>query len=346
MFVYIVIFSFSFLLVFAKRKRTRTIGCNLLLSIMAMMCIFRGEEVGIDTASYIDIFDSGYRMAYYVTKDPLYGALGSLLYQTTDDYRLFQALMGIITYLPLFVVFNKKSDNIAVSLLIFVFATNRYFFETFNMVRQAAASSFLLWSWVVLSEKKFVKAMALFVIAVGMHHTSIFYLPIGLFAWKVKLPSSVVTVAVISTLLFSIFIANMDLLVSIEKLLLPEDAIGKYDTYAKELARSIWGLLPVILPYSFVSIFFYKKNKDNFLFRLFAYGTVFANFISVLPMAYRISYGIIILELLIYPALLAEKSKYSIFLYFVVLCLVVFSLFDFITTCDIAQLVPYRTFQL
>ncbi len=343
MLIYFLIFSFSLFLLLVK-KRKKIIGCNLLLLLMAVMCMLRGEDVGIDTANYIDIFDSGYRLAYYVIKDPIWGGLGTLLYQTTGDYRLFQILMGIITYLPLFVVFNKKSDNITISILIFLFATNRYFFETFNMMRQAAATSYLLWCWVVFSEKKYLKAIALFVIAEGLHHTSLIYLPLAIMAWKIKLSNGTVIIAVVATLLFSLVFSSMDLLVSIEKLFLSEDSIGKYDTYAKDLARSIWGVLPVNLPYSFITICFYWMNRDSFIFRLFAYGTIFANFISVLPMAYRISYGVIVLETLIYPTLLTERSKYRQLLYIVVFCLIVFSLIDFVTTCDIAKLVPYKTF--
>lgn len=344
MFLYIVIFSFTLLFLLIKNSRIRVVGCNLLLLVMAVMCMLRGEDVGIDTHSYIDIFDSGYRLAYYIIKDPIYGGLGTLIYQTTEDYRIFQVLMGVITYLPLFVVFNKKSKNIAVTLLIFIFATNRYFFETFNMVRQAAAASYLLWCWVMMSEKKYIKAIILFVIAAGLHHTSLIYLPLALIAWKVKLSNSTVSVAVVATLLFSLLFSSMDLLVSLEKMFLSEDAIDKYDTYAKELARSIWGLLPVILPYTFITFIYYRKNRDSFIFRLFAYGAIFANFISVLPMAYRVSYGVIILELLVYPMLLSSQSKNRNLLYMVVFCLIVFSLFDFFTTYDIAKLVPYNTF--
>ena len=344
MYLYIICFFFSLLFLLIKNNRIRTVGCNLLLLIMAAMCILRGDNVGIDTQNYIDIFDSEYRLAYYIIEDPIYGALGTLIYQSTGDYRILQVLMGVITYLPLFVVFNKKSDNIAISVLIFIFATNRYFFETLNMMRQAAATSYLWWCWVVFSEKKYLKAILLFVIAAGLHHASLIYLPFALMAWKIKLSSSIVTVAVVGTLLFSLMFSSMDLLVSIEKLFIPEDSIGKYDTYAKELARSVWGLLPVILPYSFITICFYWEKQDIFIFRLFAYGTIFTNFISVLPMAYRISYGIIVLELLIYPTLLTERSKYRQPLYIVVFCLIIFSLFDFITTCDIAKLVPYKIF--
>ena len=346
MLLYFIIFTTSILLVFVKKKRIRVLGCNLLLIVMAVMCMLRGEDIGIDTVNYIDIFNSRYRLAHYLIEDPIYGALGTLLSQTTSDYRYMQILMGLITYLPLFVIFNKHSKSIAISILIFVFATNRYFFETFNIQRQAAAASFLLWCWVMLNEKKYVKAIVLFIVAAGLHHTSLIYLPLAFVALKVKLSNGTVVIAIITTLLFSLLFSSMDLLVSLERLLLSEDTIGKYDTYAKELARSIWGLLPVILPYSFITVFFYKRQRRSFYFRLFAYGTIFMNFISVLPMAYRISYGVIILELLIYPVLLTQKSKYRQLLFIVVFCLIVFSLYDFITTCDIAKLVPYRTFQL
>ena len=119
MYLYLLIMLLSILLLGVKNKNVKSIGCNILLAFMAFLCVFRGEDVGIDTVNYKDIFDSGYRLAYYLIKDPLYGVLGTCIYNWGLSYEVFQILMGVMTYIPLFIVLNKRSDNIAISILIF-----------------------------------------------------------------------------------------------------------------------------------------------------------------------------------------------------------------------------------
>lgn len=343
--IYLILFAASLLLLMVKNRRLTFYMGNFLLLMMACMCAFRGENVGIDTATYVSISETAYKLEHYSLIDPLYGYLGLFLYDKTGDYRYFQILVGVATYLPLFYIFNKKSQNLAVTVFIFLFATNRYFFETFNIARQCAATSWLLLCWCCLEEKKKVLATVCFIIALGFHHTSIIYFPLALMAYKVKLSNKVVSVSVVATFLFTLFVSDMSMLVSLQQMLFTDEFIGKYNTYEAKLARSIWGLLPVVLPYTAISLLFYKKYSESFIFRIFAYGTIFANFISVLPMAYRISYGIIALEPLIYPMIL-NVVKFRDLVVSIMICLLIFSLFDFFTTYEKARLVPYEIFSI
>ena len=311
---------------------------------MTLTCALRSENIGSDTLNYVSIYDSVIGLAYYIEKDPLFGILGMLVHAVSGNYQIFQILIGIITYFPLFIIFNKYSDDIAVSVLIFIFATNRYFFETFNIMRQAAAASYLLWCWIMVDNKKYWKSLILFLIAAGFHHTSWICFPIALLALKVKLSIKTICISLLGTLVFSLVFSNMNILVSLQKIFLSNETIGKYDTYEKELAKTIWGLLPIVLPYACISILGYGQYKDNYIFRLFTYGSIFTIFISVLPMAYRITYGIIILELLIFPMMLKRKSNNKFLIQCIIICLIIYSFIDFLDTCNLAKLVPYQIF--
>ena len=138
----------------------------------------------------------------------------------------------------------------------------------------------------------------------------------------------------------------MNLLVGLQEFFLSDEIIGKYGTWAKELERTVLGLLPVILPYSLITILYYGKYQNWILFRIFSYGTIFMNFVSVLPMSYRITYGVIALELLIYPVLLKFKDDKTAFVKIILICLFIYSTYDFISTCERAKLVPYTIFKL
>lgn len=344
MILYIVIFVSSLLILLIKDKKIKTISSNILLLLMTVMCCLRNENVGSDTLNYISIYDSIYGLTLYLGSDPLFGIIGLFVHSFSGNYHFFQILLGIITYFPLFIVFNKYSKNIAISLLIFIFATNRYFFETFNIMRQAAAASYLIWCWCMVDKKEYWKAIILFLLAAGFHHTSWFCLPVAIFAFKVKLSIKTIVIFIFGTLIFTLVFSNMEILVSLQKIFLSNETIGKYDTYEKELAKTIWGLLPIVLPYACISIYGYNQYKNYFIFRLFSYGSIFAIFISVLPMAYRISYGIIISELLIFPILLERGSNNKLLTQCIIICIVIFSFIDFLNTCHLAKLVPYEIF--
>lgn len=344
--IYIIIFVSSLLILLIRNAKIKKISSNLLLLVMTLTCVLRSEDIGSDTLNYVSIYDSVYGLAYYIEKDPLFGLIGLLVHLFSGNYHIFQILLGIITYFPLFIVFNKYSDNIAISVLIFIFATNRYFFETFNIIRQSAAAAYLLWCWVMVDKKKYWKALSLFLIAAGFHHTSWICFPIAIVALKFKVSIRTIGVFIFATLIFTFIFSNMEILVSLQKIFLSNETIGKYDTYEKELAKTIWGLLPIVLPYACITIIGYRQYVDNYIFRLFAYGSIFTIFISVLPMAYRISYGIIILELLIFPIMLKSGSNNKLLTQCIIICLVIFSFTDFLNTCYLAKLVPYEIFKL
>ena len=350
MLLYLLIFIFLFLCLGLKNKKHVKYICNALLLLMLYMTAFRAETIGIDTHNYVDIFDSGYRLAAYV-KEFLFSGFGLLVYNYNEDYRYFQVGMAIITYLPWFYLINKKTENIAVALLLFVFSTNRYFFETFNMMRQAAATPYLLITWFMLYEKKYIWSLISFIIAVGFHTSSLFYVPIVFIAWKWHFKSKTINISMLATLVFAFLFANMGTITKLVVMIIPaafQESIGveHYAGYRQELARTTFGLLPMLLPNAFIAFFYYAKHKENLLMRIFVVGAIFLNIIAVYPMSYRISYGVIALEIFLFPLLLNDKSPNRKSLVFVLLCIVLFSLFDFFTTCNMgaASLVPYKKF--
>ena len=314
------------------------------------MSAFRAETVGIDTHNYVEIFDSGYRLAAYVSEF-IYSGLGLLIYDYNEDYRWFQVIMTFFTYLPWFFLLNKKSKYFAVSLILFVFSTNRYFFETFNMVRQAAATPYLLWCWVMLYENKYWKSILCFIIALGFHTSSLIYLPIAFVAYKWRFSNNLVVATQVFTLIFAFVFSDMSVITNLITAILPSGlqelfGVEHYSGYREELARTTFGLLPMLLPNAFITVCYYKTNSDDLLMRIFVYGAVFLNVISVYPMSYRMSYGLIALEVLLFPTLLKVRSPYRNMLKLVIACIVIYSLFDFFTTCDLAKLVPYKTFTM
>lgn len=351
MWYYIIIFAFSFVALAVRDKKLSRLLCNALLVFMFLMTAFRAETIGIDTQSYKDIFESGYRLAAYI-REFLFSGIGLLVYNYTEDYRLFQVIMAFITYVPWFYLLNKKSTILPLSLLLFIFSTNRYFFETFNMVRQAAATPYLLLCWIMISEKKYLKSLLFFAIALGFHKSSLYYIPIVFVAWKWTFKANTIRIMQIATLSFAFLFASMSTITNLIQAVVPDVflnsiiSVDHYADYREELARSFWGLLPMLLPNAFVACFYYYKHKENLLMRIFTVGSIFLNIVAVYPMSYRITYGVIALEVLLFPLIFHDRTKYKSFLVFVIACIVIFSLFDFFSTCgmELARLVPYKSF--
>lgn len=120
-----------------------------------------------------------------------YGYLQSVLYQVEDykleryeplsrlllevghqtHYQVFFALGSFLTLFPLYMACTKLSINPAYSLLIY-FLFPRYYLESFSIVRNAIAYSFVLYASVMLYDKKLIWSMVLMIVAVLFHKSA------------------------------------------------------------------------------------------------------------------------------------------------------------------------------
>ena len=300
----------SFLLQLRKGRKALSIIC---FSLLFLFCACRNFNVGVDTSHYMYLYDSD--VLYRYRGEYLYYVLSVLMrnLQFTKESYLF--CMTFLIYVPYLILFLKKSYNAALSILLFIVAVNGYYFESFNIIRQAIATPYLLWAYVNLSERKYLASALFFIIAGGFHASTWIYLPMAFWALYKDFSFKSVFVCVLSSLLFAFFVSNIQIMAHFVSNLfsgLGVFGLEKYSMYGKyrlDLERNMNGLITLLLPHSVFVLLFWNCLRRGLLIKIYFLGVVALNLLSSLPTAYRMTYGLIAVEMLLIPCVYTKGSK-------------------------------------
>lgn len=332
---------------FLFQQRKNVVWLNIIsIVVLFIYCAFRGENVGADTSNYLLIYTSKYAIDNYENEFLFYNIV-KWMQQWGCSGEECQIIMALLTYVPFAFLIVKKSLMPSLSILLFVVAVNGYYLETYNIVRQSIAVVFLLWSYVLFGEKRWQIAIAFFAMAIGVHNSSLIYLPMVLLALLCKFSYKTVAISILGSLLFAFIFSNISFLTNIVKGIQNIDILGfgKYSyftDYKLDLTRNMNGLITLLLPHSFLCLYAYNKMKDNLLIRIYFCGVVFLNLVSVMPISYRMAYGLTVLELLIYPIIMKEKCKYNFVINILLGVLIVYWLVRLNSIGNIGTLIPYK----
>lgn len=296
-----------------KYKVIGNIVSMMLLLAMFFLCAFRHESVGADTSMYLTIYNSPRLLEYYADEPIFYW-----LVKTMRDIGMSpfdaQFVMSLLTYIPLFWLFKRRSFDFPLSVLIFVVAYNSYFLETMNIVRQSISTPFLLWAYLLIDDRKYWKALICFLIAIGFHSSSMIYVPLVIIAYYVKPSKNLMYILMACALAFALVFSEVSFIQDLIRLLEKNPMFGldkysHYTDYEIELSRTLFGLIPMLIPTCVVAMYSYKVLSANFLSRLFCYGVLFLCIVSIMPTSYRMSYGIVAMELLLIPQIMRINKK-------------------------------------
>lgn len=345
--IFILIF-FAIVGCFLKNKSGNTLLALCLLIVMGLMSALRGPNVGVDTPTYLANYNN-YTLYQRYSEEFLFYAIVDFFYNTRIGANWCQFFISLITYLPLGWIILNKTKNACLAVLVLIISANGYFFETFNITRQAAATSFLLCAYVWLEERKIKLAIFALIMAVGMHTSSIIYLPIILLAWKVKISTKLASYTVIGSLVFAFFVSSID---TITNAILYFSALGiggteKYEHFADyelDQARNINGLMTLLVPFSSLCLYAYNYYKNHIIMRLFFFGVVFLNIVSIMPTSYRMAYGLTCTEILLYPMIFYSKIKRKWIAVSILSVTLFFHLWKLKSTLIGGSLIPYDTF--
>ena len=322
----------------------------LLLNVMLAIALFvfsafRGEYVGSDTSTYLMIYNSDVILNNYKS-EYLFFSVVKIIRDLGGSAVDCQIIMSALTFIPLVALIVAKSEIPSLSLLLFVIAINSYYFETYNIVRQLIATPYLLWAYVTAMENKWKYTILLFVVAIGFHTTSLIYLFIFLFAIYFKFSYKGVFLSVACSLVFAFAFSNItyltDIISKFENVkLLGLDKYSYFSDYGLDLVRTTNGLITLLLPHSFLCLYAYKKKGDNLLLRLYFYGVIFLNVVSIMPTSYRMAYGLTVLELLIFP-MIYKEYKESRFLFIILfIMMLVYKVRTLVMYGVESDLIPY-----
>ena len=239
-----------------NKKFTSFILMLPLLTIVAL----RAVSVGSDTHTYYSVF---YRMENVVSlkqgiraasnMEPGFVLLNLVSNHIGMPYHLFQVLVSIITFYPIYRFIYRYSTNIAFSWL--TFFCLRFMFGTMNQVRMWLAISFLLIAFDYLITRKPVPFVFFVGLACLFHVSSLIFLivyPISLLRIEKK---TVLSVVVFSTALFLIGTPVFEWITSF---------VGKYNDYLTDDRFSISGNIAVFLSLFVDIVFLLVASKSTF----------------------------------------------------------------------------------
>lgn len=314
---------------------------------MCILCAFRGQDIGVDTISYLTKYNSVEINNY--SDEFIFYNIAKLHKILGFDVRTIQILMTIITYIPLSYLTIKYIRNSCLAILVFIISTNGYYFETFNIVRQSAATMFLMLGYVQLNKRQLINASIFFIIAFGFHNTSIFYILLILVAYKIHFSNKFMIYSIIVSLIFAFTISNIEYINNLISQLSALQMAGtekysRFTEYELQLIKNTNGLIVMLIPFSALCVYAYNYFKNTVLMRGYFIGVILLNIISIMPTSYRMAYGLISIEILLYPMIFASNIKYKwipTVILFSLAMLWIWKLQDVLTS---SSLIPYKTF--
>lgn len=147
--------------------------------ILIILLSLRNIKVGVDLTSYKHFF-------YLISKLSFNNVLelsdkGEVLYYllnkvvaliTNNNYQIFLSVVAILSILPIFVLYYKKSSNALLTIALFI--TIAPFSMFFSGLRQSIAMGIVILSFNFIQDKKIFKYLLCILIAYLFHHSALF----------------------------------------------------------------------------------------------------------------------------------------------------------------------------
>ena len=180
--IYSIPFAFSVMaMTFKWNKNSQMILFFALTILLAFICGFRGEDVGVDTSTFWRtseniIFDMG-----FVQRELLYVFLVKFSYNAGLNLQLVYLIYAAITMLAFSFFIWKFSNKKFLSLFIFV-TMGSYYLSTFNQFRQyAAIASFSALLYFVKNKKPWHYFIGIILCGLFLHISALLLLPFYFF---------------------------------------------------------------------------------------------------------------------------------------------------------------------
>lgn len=206
MFFYIILFVLIILLGITC-PRNKTIG-TLGMGLLCFFSMFRGERVGTDTATYMDI----HRMVLLYEYDYGGGILSknwefisstlyNVIYNNSLSPRLAIVFFSLLTFIFLFLSLKRTKLSYGIGCIIFLIL---FYLSSFNIARQICACSIVLYACTFLfekSNKKYLFFVYVF-LASFIHAVSLIFVAVYLVRFIREVPYKRTTLTVVAGIIF------------------------------------------------------------------------------------------------------------------------------------------------
>ncbi len=184
--VYIVLFALAILLAVPLVMKNptpvkKTVYLGIMFVLMYLVSIFR-YGIGNDYFSYIRIFrqidSASFGEAFTLGFEPLFTLLTKLITLMTKDPKMMYGIYAVLILAPVAWAIRKYSDNVWLSVVVYLCLT--LFYNSLSFIRQSMAASLILLAYGFMKERKIVSVLIFAVCATLLHYTAAAFFPLYL----------------------------------------------------------------------------------------------------------------------------------------------------------------------
>lgn len=168
-----------------KSKKNRKIFCWIIFIVMMLFAGLRGENVGTDTDSYLQIFESDVvnDSNYFQSLEVGFRWLVRGVRFITSNSIVYQSVLAMIPIAFALKYIEKWSEDVYTS--VFCYLSLGCYFLLFNTSRQCLAITLLFMALDFAYKRKWIKSLLIVFLASLFHATAIvFVMCIGLLFWQ------------------------------------------------------------------------------------------------------------------------------------------------------------------
>lgn len=183
---YVFCFIISILLVMVAdncfKKNKKTTGIIFLMLSLFTVCYIAGLrniDVGADVKNYtltlFKLYSENNYNFFQVTTSTKIEPLFSLLICVSSVFKNINVCLFFIEFacaLPIYLFAYKERENYSLAFIIFIFLITMYA-RSFNLMRQFIAISVIVYSISFFKRKKYIKTLALYIVAILFHYSAV-----------------------------------------------------------------------------------------------------------------------------------------------------------------------------
>lgn len=338
--------------IFSNGNRSKEVVSSvLILIIMMLMVAFRDKMCGTDTLHYLRAYNGNN------ISNERFEPLFLMLKDISPSFYFLTGIIAIATYAILIKVIVSEVRLCTFAVLIFLISRSLFFQESFNIIRQSLAASFLLLAFVQQFHGKRIWAVMSIAIATGFHYSSLLGLPC-LFLRNLKISR----IICISTIVVSFLLgASGTLIQSISQNIVELSDLGMgeqidhYSLYGNmtDNLSNFRGLFSKTFPISLFAIVCYPSTEQKwkeygYYYNIFLFATIIGNIIiPSLQWGFRLVFSLQIIQVLVIPKCFefsSGKTKKQLLLVVVYSCLLYLYHMYNLPNNGIRPIIPYKSY--
>ncbi len=292
-----------------SNKKRAALGLILSMAALMFFSTFRAENIGTDYDTYIGIFNriahmgTAYLEKGFVVLNKVALLLGNKPYHLS-------LVINLIFFPILTIYICKYVDRKYWLLILFIFVADPYFYiqSTFNVVRQATGTAFILLAVIFLLSNKKILALIAYAIAVSIHNSmaTMLILPfIMLIKWDKK------TFRIISVICFLLNILNVGDLIEMGLRMFDYGGYEKYEASLLDNAAYVFFVFIILqLIISFYDVICESRGQRIFV-NLYIFSLCFLMLAVANDVVYRLYVTMAYAALPAVPTIIDSMRKYK-----------------------------------